>query len=176
MNQKGFTLIELIIVIVILGILAVTAAPRFIDLQGDATASTLEGLQAALQGGGQLVFAKAAIDGVQAIERTGTDTPSVNPGGGAVPLNYGYPDAGEATATNIVFWTDLNISAGADETVDWNFYDESTAGANTFVIAPASATAVTDFTVSATQGCFVVYTQAANASTPATAVAATNGC
>ena len=34
-SQKGFTLIELVLVIVILGILAVTAAPKFIDLTGD---------------------------------------------------------------------------------------------------------------------------------------------
>ena len=41
-KQEGFTLIELIVVIVILGILAVTAAPKFIDLQGDARASALQ--------------------------------------------------------------------------------------------------------------------------------------
>ena len=35
-NQKGFTLIELIIVIVVLGILAVTAAPQFFNFSGDA--------------------------------------------------------------------------------------------------------------------------------------------
>ncbi len=33
-KQKGFTLIELVVVIVILGILAVTAAPKFMNLQG----------------------------------------------------------------------------------------------------------------------------------------------
>ncbi|MED5521016.1 MAG: prepilin-type N-terminal cleavage/methylation domain-containing protein, partial [Pseudomonadota bacterium] len=35
-TQQGFTLIELIIVIVLLGILAVTAAPKFLNLQDDA--------------------------------------------------------------------------------------------------------------------------------------------
>lgn len=35
-KQSGFTLIELVIVIIILGILSVTAIPKFLDLQGDA--------------------------------------------------------------------------------------------------------------------------------------------
>lgn len=62
-QQKGFTLIELIIVIVILGILAVTAAPKFFDFSSSARASTVEGAKAAIQGAMQIEYAKAAIDG-----------------------------------------------------------------------------------------------------------------
>ena len=51
-NSKGFTLLELIIAIVILGILAVFVAPRFLNLQDDAReakiAETLEPLKALL--------------------------------------------------------------------------------------------------------------------------------
>ncbi|WP_341206294.1 prepilin-type N-terminal cleavage/methylation domain-containing protein, partial [uncultured Psychrosphaera sp.] len=42
-NQQGFTLVELIIVIVILGVLAVTAAPKFLDVKSDAIGGTLDG-------------------------------------------------------------------------------------------------------------------------------------
>ncbi|WP_274707216.1 prepilin-type N-terminal cleavage/methylation domain-containing protein [Aliidiomarina quisquiliarum] len=60
-QQKGFTLIELIIVIVILGILAVTAAPRFFDFSKDARISTIGGLKAAIQGASQIGYANNAI-------------------------------------------------------------------------------------------------------------------
>lgn len=64
-RQGGFTLIELVVVIVILGILAVTAAPRFLNLQSDARASSLDGLKGAMQGASGIVFGKAAIQGVE---------------------------------------------------------------------------------------------------------------
>ena len=43
-NSKGFTLLELIIAIVILGILAVVAAPRFLNLQDDAYEAKMEAI------------------------------------------------------------------------------------------------------------------------------------
>ncbi len=64
-RQGGFTLIELVVVIVILGILAVTAAPRFLNLQGDARVSALQGLKGAMDGAAGIVFGKAAIAGVE---------------------------------------------------------------------------------------------------------------
>lgn len=62
MHKRGFTLIELIMVIVILGILAVIAVPRFIDLRSDASQAAIDGIEAAIESGAQLHHAKFLID------------------------------------------------------------------------------------------------------------------
>jgi MSHA pilin protein MshA len=66
-NQKGFTLIELIIVIVVLGILSAVAVPKYMDMKNEAAKATADGVFAAAQGAAAINFAaglvgKAAAD------------------------------------------------------------------------------------------------------------------
>lgn len=62
-KHKGFTLIELIVVIVILGILAVTAAPKFNDLQRDAKIAVLNGIKGSIVSAMKLAHAKSVVLG-----------------------------------------------------------------------------------------------------------------
>ncbi|WP_088329525.1 prepilin-type N-terminal cleavage/methylation domain-containing protein [Lacimicrobium sp. SS2-24] len=177
MKQQGFTLIELIIVIVILGILAVTAAPKFIDIQSDATASTLQGAKAAIQGGAQLVYAKSAIAGEQNNANAGdgatTTTDDVIIGTVRVETENGYPDADSHDSAMLAGWADLPstewvfVGAGAGDA------DEPPAGS--FGIHPVGATV--DFTASGIDGasCHILYTNSAgDGAAPAVTVVAGN--
>jgi MSHA pilin protein MshA len=61
MKQQGFTLIELVVVIIILGILAATALPKFIDLKGDAAQARLDGISGALASAAAMNYGKYQI-------------------------------------------------------------------------------------------------------------------
>jgi len=62
-KQMGFTLIELVIVIVILGILATTVAPKFIGLSADARASVMKAVEGAMRSTNTIIYARAASQG-----------------------------------------------------------------------------------------------------------------
>ncbi|QSX31956.1 prepilin-type N-terminal cleavage/methylation domain-containing protein [Shewanella cyperi] len=171
-KQQGFTLIELVVVIIILGILAVTAAPKFINLQADARKSTVEGAKAALQGANSLVYSKAALAGLEnASGQTVTIKTDVT-----VTTDFGYL-AGNATVTNIVAdledIMEMNFETLTDDTTtvsneDWGVRAVS---ATSFRIVPRGRTADT----TEANACHLQYTAATSTALPIYSVV-TTGC
>lgn len=106
-QQSGFTLIELIMVIVILGILAAVALPKFANLSKDARISSLEGALGAVKAAAVIVHAKSLIDGTEAAASGETATTE----GGDVPLVYGYPAATKAALIKAVDLNDFHVHA-----------------------------------------------------------------
>lgn len=156
-KQGGFTLIELVVVIVILGILAVTAAPRFLNLQGDARKASLQGLKGAIDGAAGIAYGKAAILGIDTVS---TATPLTGVPNGQVI--FGYP-----TATSASLGAFVN-----GLTQDW----ASQVSGSTQLFITFKGNSLSNAADIAAKNCHVIYTQASSASAAATTTVVDSGC
>jgi len=149
-SQSGFTLVELVVVITILGILAAFAIPKFVALDTQARTVTVSGLAGSV---------KSAASLARALSMATQSTASVTMEGATVTLTNNYPDS---SATGIALAVNANTGVGGD----FSF----TAGSGT--TTPATWTKNGAPTPA---NCSVSYTAATVGSTPTVAVT-TTGC
>ncbi|EDP59270.1 type II secretion system protein [Vibrio sp. AND4] len=118
-RKSGFTLINLVAVIVFVSILAVTAAPRFLNIQDDAREAHLEGMKGAIASGLGMGYRKMVADGlaeyryVSNMNSDSSETPTIPAmslpfpgceinGSKHCAFRYGYADADESSLSILV--------------------------------------------------------------------------
>jgi MSHA pilin protein MshA len=168
--ENGFTLIELIIVIVILGILAVTAAPKLINISSDANEATLESMKGAMASASNLIYAKSIINDLNKLATSNLDLDG--DGTSDIDINYGYPSAARSTgitqAMNDSFASEWawSTSAGSPTSFFLTSASLSTSGAGEQINGGPITTG----------GCYITYLAASVSGGSPSIVLTTTGC
>lgn len=140
-RQQGFTLIELVVVIIILGILSVIAAPKFINLQSDARLAALNGLKASIQSANSLIYARAVLTGKEKAASASLDIAGTNSTTDDVKIAFGYL-TNDLTGFQRALQIDIveGKSPTSTGTSDWIVDTKTSVGQARFMLrgAPAS--------------------------------------
>lgn len=161
-QSAGFSLIELVIVIVILGVLSVTAYSKFLNLQTDARIAALNGLKGGMASASNMLHGKAASLGIE-----GAASEAITIEGDTIEIAYGYPVAMNDQAWALLLETTTLDAVWDNGIADWYFTNES-AGDGTIIYAPRTKKLASD-------RCFLEYTQATESTIPSFSIT-NSGC